>query len=224
MAPTTTEKISRVKAHTRYLAEDGKRVPGVTTILGVIAKPALIPWANKLGLQGIDTRAYVDRLADVGTLAHYWIECIVTDKEPDFTSWSQEQQDLAAHSVRKFEQWRSEHDIRIIETEKHLVSARYRFGGTLDILATIDGVVGLIDIKTSKAIYDDHLYQVAAYHALALENGYDPQSTRILQVGRSPEEGFSVRYADGAALHAYLRVFLAALTLYRAKQVAGRAG
>ena len=46
----------RGRVHTVYKTKDGKRVPGVTTILGVINKPALVRWANNLGLQGIDSQ------------------------------------------------------------------------------------------------------------------------------------------------------------------------
>ena len=71
------EQISRSKVHTVYKTGDSIRVPSVTTILGVLSKPALIPWANRLGLQGIDSSKYVDRLATIGTLAHYWIESYI---------------------------------------------------------------------------------------------------------------------------------------------------
>ena len=64
----------RAKAHTIYKLANGKRVPGVTTVLGVINKPALVKWANNLGLQGIDSTTYVDETAKVGTLAHEMIQ------------------------------------------------------------------------------------------------------------------------------------------------------
>ena len=32
-----------VKAHIRYMNESGKRVPGVTTLIGILNKPALVP-------------------------------------------------------------------------------------------------------------------------------------------------------------------------------------
>ena len=57
----------RGRVHTVYKTKDGKRVPGVTTILGVINKPALVRWANNLGLQGIDSTNYVDATARCGT-------------------------------------------------------------------------------------------------------------------------------------------------------------
>ena len=34
------------KVHTRYKTKDGKAIPGTTTIVGLLAKPQLIVWAN----------------------------------------------------------------------------------------------------------------------------------------------------------------------------------
>lgn len=74
MAKTEARIAARAKPHTIYRTADGKRVPGVTTVLGIMNKPALVKWANTLGLQGIDSSAYVDETARVGTLAHEMIQ------------------------------------------------------------------------------------------------------------------------------------------------------
>ena len=60
-----TERVAAkgARQHTVYKLASGARVPGVTTVLSVLNKPALVPWANKLGLEGIDVRKYVDALA-----------------------------------------------------------------------------------------------------------------------------------------------------------------
>jgi len=216
------EKVSRVKQHTVYKV-DGVRVPGVTTILGVINKPALVPWANRLGLEGIDTRKYVDALAEIGTLAHSIIEHELREEPLDLDSWSPEQIDKAQNSAIKFLDWMEGHEIEVAATELQLVSAKYRFGGTVDVIASVDGILGIVDIKTAKAIYDDMMYQVAAYRELARENGYDVQEVRIVQVGRSDEEGFTVRHASGTELDAYWKVFENALNLYRSIQAAKKA-
>ena len=217
-----TEKVSRVKQHTVYRTKDGTRVPGVTTILGVIAKPFLIKWANNLGLQGIDSSKYVDKLADVGTLAHAMIEHELGGPEVDPNEWSPEQFDMASNSVIKFLDWMKGHDIRVVDREMSLVSEEHRYGGTIDILAHVDGVLGITDIKTSKAIYDDHLFQVAAYYHLARENGHEVQEIRIVQVGRSEEEGFTVRTVRQSEIFRYWKVFEDALSLYRSIQTAKR--
>ena len=57
--------IDRSKQHGPYLLKDKTRVPGVTTITGILDKPALKTWANKIGLQGIEIKKYVDSLAAV---------------------------------------------------------------------------------------------------------------------------------------------------------------
>ena len=133
------EQISRSKVHTVYTTGDSSRVPSVTTILGVLSKPALIPWANRLGLQGIDSSKYVDRLATIGTLAHYWIECYLNNEEPNLDQYSPEEKDLASNSVLKFLEWYDGINPKVIATELRLVSEAHRFGGIVDCICEIEG-------------------------------------------------------------------------------------
>ena len=211
------EQISRSKVHTVYKTGDSIRVPSVTTILGVLSKPALIPWANRLGLQGIDSSKYVDRLATIGTLAHYWIECYLNNEEPNLDQYSPEEKDLASNSVLKFLEWYDGINPKVIATELRLVSEAHRFGGTVDCICEIEGRgIGLLDIKTSKAIYQEHLYQLAAYWKLALEQGYNVKWVSVIQVGRNPEEGFSVRHCKGQELEKNWSVFQCCLNLHSA--------
>ena len=46
---TTSTVTRKAKAPQHYHLSNGDRIPGVTTILAVINKPALVPWANGLG-------------------------------------------------------------------------------------------------------------------------------------------------------------------------------
>ena len=73
MAKKTDPVAKSSKAHIIYKTSDGKRVPGVTTITGMLDKPGLVKWANNLGLQGIDSAEHVKNLARIGTLAHLMI-------------------------------------------------------------------------------------------------------------------------------------------------------
>ena len=58
-----------VKQHTVYKLKDGTRVPSVTTYLKVLDKSNyLVPWANKLGMAGIDSTKYRDEKARIGSL------------------------------------------------------------------------------------------------------------------------------------------------------------
>lgn len=179
----------RAKQHTIYKTRDGIRVPGVTTILGMIAKPALKYWANDLGLQGIKVREYVDHLADIGTLAHKMIECHIKGDTPNTSDYSKTQIDMAENSVLKYFEWEKEVNPVYIESELKLVSEQYRYGGTCDIYCEIGGKKTLIDIKTSKECYPEHKTQVAAYWLLMKEAGYSVERAMIIRLGRTEDEG-----------------------------------
>lgn len=197
---------------TIYKLADGTRVPGVTTFLGVLNKPALIKWANNLGLQGIDSTKYVDSLADVGTLAHSMILAHLKKEELDTSDYSQSQIDLASNSFLSYLEWEKHHKIEPILIETPLVSEEYRFGGTPDLLAKVDGVSTLIDFKTSKAIYPEHLIQVSAYWGLILEHGHTVDKAMILRIGRDESEGFEVKPV--VALTTNWEIFTHCLAIY----------
>lgn len=55
---------SKTKIHTVYKLEDGTRVPSVTTILGILNKPALVEWAYQCGCQGLDYKAVRDQAGE----------------------------------------------------------------------------------------------------------------------------------------------------------------
>ena len=218
----TTEVVKKAKAHTRYTLEDGTRVPGVTTILNVIAKPALISWANRMGLDGINTSKHVDELADIGTLAHAMIAHHLGGPPPDLDDYSKNQISRAENSVLSFHEWAKGKEMETHRSELQMVSEKLRYGGTCDWVGGIDGVWTLLDLKTGKAIYDEMLYQVAAYWNLAKERGYQIAEIRILQVGRSEDEGFSERIIPAASIPKYFAVFTAALHLYQTIKAAKR--
>jgi len=48
--------------------------------------------------------------------------------------------------------------------ESFVVNHEYRFAGKPDLFAPIDGVLTLVDLKTSKAIYESHKLQLGGYH------------------------------------------------------------
>jgi hypothetical protein len=184
------------KAHTVYKV-DGKRVPGTTTITGVMDKPALVKWANNLGLQGIDSSKYVDELAQVGTLAHFMIENHCLGEIPDLSDFSPNQIKLAENSFYKFLEWQDQTGFEPHHNELILTSKEHMFGGTLDIVGTLtkrNNLRALVDIKTCKGIYPEHKTQVAGgYMILAKENVniVGPlDTTIIIRVGRNEDEGF----------------------------------
>jgi hypothetical protein len=193
-AKSQSEKIRRemtekVKAHKIYKNKDGKVVPNVTSILKVLNKPALVKWANNLGLKGIDSNKYRDEKARIGTLAHLMITSELTGVVPDISDFSAYEMDTAENCVLSFYEWLKHHDLQVYFCEKSFVSEQYQYGGTLDIYGELDGQFGIVDLKTSKALYGDNLYQLAAYRNLAVENQYPVDFCKVLRIGRDEDEG-----------------------------------
>ena len=202
-----------------YKNADGKRVPSVTTILGVIDKPALKFWANQIGLNGIKIVEYVDDKAMIGTLAHYIIECFVKNEKENFEQFEcdQEQIEQARVCTKKFFEWLDyQAEFSPIASELHLVSESMQYGGTIDLIAKLNGKITLIDFKTCNAIYEEPYFQTAAYEKLAKEHGYNVEQVVILRIGRDEEEGFE--YIEHKTLETSFATFLAAKTLYENKK------
>jgi len=75
-APGKSKK--SLRPHTRYRLNDNTIVPGVTTIIGGQLswnKQMLIFWARKEALAGNDPMKVKFEAANIGTLAHYMVEC-----------------------------------------------------------------------------------------------------------------------------------------------------
>ncbi|MBA7549149.1 hypothetical protein ES705_41622 [subsurface metagenome] len=207
----------RVKAHIRYLNKNGERVPGVTTFIGVLNKPALVPWANNLGLQGINVKDYVDDKADIGTLAHEMIFSHLKKEKPDLSFYSQKQIDLAENSFLKYLEWEKEHTLKPILLEAQLVSERYQYGGTVDNFCILDDFITLLDYKTSKAIYAEAHIQVSAYRNLLEENRKERlRQCAILRIGRDESEGFD--FIRCSNMDKYFRLFLHCVEIYNLKK------
>ena len=214
------DRIKKVsKAHIRYKDSNGKNVPGATTITGLLNKPFLITWANRLGLEGIDSTKYRDEAAEIGTLAHAMIQAHVQGEELDTSTFSQAQLDQAENAVISYFEWEKQHSVEPILCETPMVSDSYGYGGTVDLYCKLDGVPTLVDFKTGKAIYDEYFVQLAAYVKLLRENGYAVENVRILRIGRDETEGFEERVV--ADTGTYFKIFQSLLTVYYAKKEVG---
>ena len=206
----------RSKAHITYKLQDGTAVPGVTTVLGILNKPAVVKWANNLGLQGIDSTKYVDEKAAIGTLAHQMIADYLRGQETDTSEYSKVQIDQAENAVLAFFEWERTHPIDVVLVETPMVSEQYRYGGTVDCLAKLNGDLCLIDFKTSSGIFPEMMIQLAAYRQLLIEHGHNITQAMILRVGRTDDEGFEERLVNH--LDKRWELFLHCREIYRLQQ------
>jgi len=212
-----TEKQSeKSKVHTIYKLKSGRRLPGITTITGILAKPALIHWAWNLGTKGIDYRKFRDDKAEIGTLVHYLIMQYLKGEEPRTDDYTKNQIDQAENSMLSFLEWEKSHPLSPILVETPLVSEKYGFGGTLDILAKMNGDNSLVEVKTGANVYPEYIYQLAAQSILLRENGYGVDNARILNIGRTEDEAFQDRRVGNLSKEKEL--FLHCLAIYNLKR------
>ena len=202
----------KTKAHIRYKDSSGNIVPGVTTVVNLLAKPQLIIWANRLGLQGIDSTKYTDAMAEIGTLAHYLIMCHLKGEEPDTSDYSPNQVETAGNCVASYLAWEKNHTLAPKIVEEQLVSDELRVGGTPDLYCILDGVQTLIDFKTGKALYPEFSYQVAGYKAILEGKGHPVEQCRILRIGRDDDEGFEEKIIKDSSTD--YAIFLSCLAIY----------
>lgn len=162
-------------------------VPGVTSILNCISKPALMPWAigvtrdywleavnagrtdfAKIHKESWNASKNISKgAADIGKNVHEYAECYF--KKQALPELMTEQ---AKRGVEAFHAWTDAHKINILASERRVFSREHHYAGTCDFVAEIDGVMGVGDIKTSSGIYPEMRLQTAAYqHAIEEEKG-----------------------------------------------------
>jgi len=207
--------------HTVYKTKDGERVPSVTTILHVLDKGnALMEWAWKCGVDGLDYKAVRDQSASIGTLAHSMILDHLTGTPGDNTGYSEQDIVVANEALKSYLEWEGKHKLKVIIAELPMISEQYRYGGTLDLFAELDGIPTLIDFKTTGGIYAEHFHQVSAYRQLLLEAGHAPKDFKILRISKQSDEKFEERTLSKLDLH--FQIFLKCRELYELQKEAHR--
>lgn len=225
------------KAH-RYKIGKGDEalrfVPSVSTILDKSVPKNLAGWAERVAIQGVQAlqargrpidimgpeavleelkannlRVYQqrDQAALRGTSVHAAFEELAGGKVPKLRDFTVSERGY----IQAIAKWWAEFKPEVIEAELMVASWKYQFAGRMDLLAKLDGVLGVIDLKTSKAIRDTHHYQTAGYRLAVEESGYEtPKFGAILRV--SAEGEFEFEHA-----HAEPEQFLALVNSYNAQ-------
>lgn len=218
----------------RYYTLNGQRYVSVTTVLGVIAKPALVNWAARqvaeaavsdapriARLAEIDPESAVERLvrapwraksraAAAGTLVHAAAEALAGHGRFEVTP---ESEPLVRQLVRFLEDCTPE----FLGREVTVYSTTHGYAGTADAVVRMHGQTWLLDVKTSRGVYPEYTLQLAAYRyadtCLDATGRCDPlptiDATGVVHVTAG---GWRLVPVD-AGLDAFA-AFLAALRLY----------
>ena len=214
-----------------YFAEDGERLPSMTTVIGMLDKPALLGWANKVGREGLTLEEARETALTIGKAAHTLIEAYCKGEEISDEARASIPDDMleaADRCFNEFAEWARAVDLQPISVEEPLVSEELRLGGTPDCIARVMGRVVLIDWKTSASIWPEHLIQAAGYRVLWEENYPETKIERIelLRLGKdAPSFDHHSRSLDHDAVvcgEELLRLLRPAYDLrYRLKKATG---
>ena len=218
-----------------------KRLPGVTGVLSVIAKPALIPWAKKEALASVET-AIMKRLDGRASAAveidREWIGQVLQEakKRPDKIKDQAAAFGTHAHAlidriilgdepaeippevagpVHAFKDWWRSSGIELVMGDTKVASPEYGYGGSLDALGRRNGRYVILDWKTSNGIYTEYALQVAAY-AQAFRETYGVPCSEAIIVRFGKKLPIEFEYKELADLDLSLSAFLAAKSLKEA--------
>jgi hypothetical protein len=75
-------------------------------------------------------------------------------------------------AFRAWQEWAVSVRLKPLLIEHIVVSTRYQFAGTVDLLARVNGVMTEVSIKTGKSVYPEARLQSAAYRYALAEMGY----------------------------------------------------
>ena len=204
-------KLDFNEPHISYKNSKGEKIVGVTTALGMLAKPALIPWAYKRGLEGVELYESRDKAANVGTIVHARIMAYYKGYEIDNSNISAEVWQMTEASMKSFYEWAKPRDVKPIMIEEPMVSEIYQYGGTFDIYGVMDGELTLLDFKSGSGLYDEHFIQLAAYAQLIKETElHKIEKIVILNIPKTKDDSFTLKSisADEKSLEIRFQKFI----------------
>lgn len=148
-----------------YVTPEGKKYPSVTTVVGATKKKAIMEWRQRVGEQEANR---VSRVASGrGNNFHTLCEKYIQNDMPV---------NAMVDALELFYQIKpliTKHINNIWYQEQALYSDQLELAGRVDLIAEWDGVLSIIDFKSSKKLktkeqIEDYFWQETAY-ALMLE-------------------------------------------------------
>jgi hypothetical protein len=157
---------------------DGIWYPRVTSILDIKAKPAL--YMYYASLPDFETgEAIKAKSAEEGTLLHETVEAILRKESVVIP-------DAVKPAVSAFMDFYGRNELTAHKVEERVVSKKHNYAGTIDVLAELNGKLGVLDIKTSVAIYRDYSMQTSAYvEAFKEDPTVPPLTSWILRIDQA---------------------------------------
>lgn len=169
----------------------------VTTVLKVLDKPALLHWMAKevwmamskepsLSLEEARRAPYkkskksMDRGSQVHAIAEAW-------KKGNLQVNLEGLPENVRPYAQALDSWGRTVKPVPIENEKTVVSYKYGYAGTMDMLAQIGGELAIVDFKTNQKgqVYDEAHLQISAYKQALSEAGIEVEKGYVIGLGEN---------------------------------------
>lgn len=135
---------------------DGIKVPSVTRVVDGCFPKNLTDWALLVGKEEYDN--VINEAIEIGNDTHKWVEDYIT-----YGHVCSNPANHISHPVNAFLKWNDRFKPSWNDAERKIYCDKYKYAGTVDAVAKINGRVCVIDFKTSKKIYKPYYLQVTAY-------------------------------------------------------------
>ena len=169
-----------------YTSPKGKRLPSVTTVVGAMKKQSIMEWRNRVGEEEANR---VSKLATGrGNRVHDLAERYLKNEKID---WMREMPDAVEMFRTLIPHIHRINNIHYIE--QALWSESIGLAGRVDLIAEWDGVLSVIDFKTSKRIkqredIQDYFAQCTAYSGMYEEQVGVPIEQLVIVMAVEHEE------------------------------------
>jgi hypothetical protein len=192
----------------RFYEIGGKKYPRVTAILNIIHRPELERWRGELG--NIEADRIRDDMAAIGASLHSICRLFNRDQSFEIPATSQ-----IGQMFQTYRQWFEMAIDTVVETEQLVVSKKFGYAGTFDLLAVLKGdtTPAVIDLKTSKDFWPTMALQLAAYREALLEEGKKVDRRLVVRIDKLETGKLEVKEYTQHARD--FNAFLAALSLFR---------
>ena len=167
---------------------EGKPYISVTNVLRAIDKPALRYWFGTqvfLAMVKNPTLSEKEALSapyktsdtakSRGTTIHSIVESFKnTGKIPEGIP------EKYAGYANAFQKWMKDNAVELVEQEKTIISKKYGYAGTADLIVRKGDSIWVCDVKTGKGIYQEAHLQLSAYKQALIENGINIERMGVI--------------------------------------------
>jgi hypothetical protein len=206
--PSLTRKTT--ESGRRYFTPEGNAYPSITTVLGILSKQGIMEWRDRIGHE--EANKISRQAAGRGTAVHKLAEDYIDNKE----DWKGKQM---PSNLNTFNDLRQTIDGRLDNVwmqEVFLYSDKLKTAGQVDCIAEYDGVLSIIDFKTSRKPkkeewIEGYFMQACFYAAAFLERTGIPikQAVILIAVDGHESQVFKINTFD------YLEHFLSVRKKYK---------